>query len=79
VSQPQQPSLNRSSSRLHEAPLDCRPGGERRGGCSARALEELDVVDDYKDAKKRFGSNFLESVDSLPQFKGLASFSGQLR
>jgi hypothetical protein len=39
---------------------------------------DLDVVDGYKDAKMRFGTNFLESVDALPTFKGLAAFSGQL-
>jgi hypothetical protein len=39
---------------------------------------ELDVVDGYADAKRRFGSNFLDSIDTLPAFKGLAAFSGEL-
>jgi hypothetical protein len=39
---------------------------------------EIDSVDGYHDAKTRFGSDFLDSLDSLPTFKGMAAFSGEL-
>jgi hypothetical protein len=39
---------------------------------------DLDVVDGYTDAKTRFGSDFLDSVDTLPDFRGVAAFSGEL-
>ncbi len=44
---------------------------------SFRALE-IDIVEGYHDMKTRFGTNFLESVDQLDNFEGLASFSGEL-